>query len=165
MKLYEIGETYLSLINAIESGEIPTEAIADTLDGVKGELEDKVDNIACVIKSLEAEALAIKQEEENLKDRRSSKEKNIEYLKKYVADTMKNVGLEKLETSRNAIAFRKSKQFKVYDEEKFMNEYPQFVKVEEKRSIMKKEAKDAILRDKEILSFCEVVENKNLQIK
>lgn len=161
MTLYEIGENYKKLLEAIESEEIPTEAISDTLDGVQGELNEKADNIACVIKNLEYDVLAIKQEEQNLKDRRSSKENTIERLKTYLSDTLQAVGVNKVETSRNLISFRKSNQFVVYDEEKFMNEYPQFVKIEEKRSIDKKEAKKVA----DELNFCELVSKQNIQIK
>lgn len=164
MNLYEIGQTYIDLVNAIENGEIPSEAITDTLDGVKGEFEEKIDNIACVIKSINAEIFAIKQEEENLKDRCSSKEKTVEHLKRYISETMQTVGLKKLETSKNVLSFRKSKQLTIYDEEKFINEYPQFVKVEEKKSIPKKDVTKAI-ENGEILDFCELVEKQNLQLK
>jgi hypothetical protein len=34
MKLYELSETYTKLQAAIEAGEIPEEAIADTLEAV-----------------------------------------------------------------------------------------------------------------------------------
>ena len=38
---------YLALMRAIDDDEIPEEAIADTLEAIKGEIEIKADNIAC----------------------------------------------------------------------------------------------------------------------
>jgi hypothetical protein len=36
MNLYEINTEYLALMSAVENGEIPEEAIADTLEGIEG---------------------------------------------------------------------------------------------------------------------------------
>ena len=52
MKLYEIANDYLALLQAIDEGEIPEEAIADTLEAIEGEIEFKADNLACVLKTL-----------------------------------------------------------------------------------------------------------------
>ena len=52
MTLYEINQTYQEFFDKVESGEIPEEAVSDTLESLDGEFEDKADNIACYIKSL-----------------------------------------------------------------------------------------------------------------
>ena len=46
MKLYEIANDYLALVQAVEDEEIPEEAISDTLEAIEGEIEVKADNIA-----------------------------------------------------------------------------------------------------------------------
>ena len=69
MKLYEIANEYLALVEAIENEEIPEEAVADTLEAMTAEIEDKADNIACLMKALNAEALAIREEEKRLAKR------------------------------------------------------------------------------------------------
>ena len=66
MKLYEIKNTYLDFLARMESGEIPEEAVQDTLEGLEGVFEEKADNIACLIKTLNAEASAIKTERDVL---------------------------------------------------------------------------------------------------
>lgn len=103
MKLYEIKDTYLAFMEAVESGEIPEEAIADTLAGVEGDFADKADNIACLIKSLKAEAAAIKQEADALTARVKSKANHAERLATYLLETMQALGKDKLETARNAL--------------------------------------------------------------
>lgn len=120
MKLYEIEQTYLNFINAVENGEIPEDCIADTLESIAGALEEKADNIACLIKNLTAEAAAIKVEEKNLADRRKSKEGQIEWYKQYLSNALQNSGYDKLETARNKITFRKSESVKVADEMAFI---------------------------------------------
>ena len=48
MKLYEIAAEYQAFLDAVEAGEIPEEAIGDTLDGIVGEFDQKADNIAAI---------------------------------------------------------------------------------------------------------------------
>ena len=47
MKLYEIAEQHRQLLDLIKEGEIPEEAIADTLECVEGELNAKAESIIC----------------------------------------------------------------------------------------------------------------------
>lgn len=108
MKLYEIATEYQNFIDLVEAGEIPEEAIADTLESITSLLEDKADNIACLIKNLTAEAEAIKAEEDRLAARKKRKLKEAERLTNYLSDTLQKSGHTKIETARNNISFRKS---------------------------------------------------------
>lgn len=123
MKLYEIAADYQNLLDAIESGEIPEEALADTLESVTALLEDKADNVACVIKNMQAEVKAIKEEEERLAARRKTKEKRVEYLTKYLSDILLKAGYDKVETVRNKITFRKNPPSCVIENEKAFIEW------------------------------------------
>ena len=130
MKLYEITELFMRFANMVEAGEIEEDAIADTLESIEGELEEKADNIACLIKSWQAEAEAIKAEEKALAERRKVKENQINNLKNYISNTMLTLGKTKIETSRNLISFRKSTALYISNEEWFMEKYPELVKTE-----------------------------------
>lgn len=120
MKLYEIAADYENLILAIENGDIPEEAIADTLESITALLEDKADNIACLIKNLASDVVAIKAEEKNLEDRRKAKERQIDRLKAYLSEALLKSGYSKLETPRNKISFRRSESVVVDDEDGFI---------------------------------------------
>ena len=120
MRLYEIANDYLALMQAIENDEIPEDCIADTLESITSILEDKADNIACLIKNLVAEAEAIKAEETRLAERRKSKEKTAERMKEYLSETLLRSGYDKIETARNKISFRKSEVVSVADEAGFI---------------------------------------------
>ena len=84
MKLYELTNDYMDLLYAIDNEEIPEEAITDTLEAITASIEEKADNIACMLKGLEAEAQAIKAEEDRLKERRQAKERAYEKIKAYL---------------------------------------------------------------------------------
>lgn len=120
MRLYEIAQDYKAFLEAVENGDIPEEAIADSLESIEAILEDKADNIACVIKNLTAEAEAIKAEEKALAARRNQKEREIKSLKDYLANALLNSGYTKIETARNRISFRKSKKVEIDDEAAFI---------------------------------------------
>ena len=52
MKLYELTNDYQQLLAMLdEENDFPPEAIADTLESITAEIEDKADNIACMLKS------------------------------------------------------------------------------------------------------------------
>jgi hypothetical protein len=164
MKLYEITDLYMKFYDMVESGEIEEDAIADTLESIDGEFEDKADNIASLIKTFLAEAEAIKTEEKNLKDRRERKERQAESLKNYISSTMLQLGKVKVETARNVLSFRKSTSLEILDEYKFMETYPELIKVEIKKSIPKKDITDLIKAGEEF-DGVKLTERQNLQIK
>lgn len=119
MKLYELTNDYLALLEAIDNDEIPEEAIADTLESITACIEDKADSIACLLKNLDADIVAIKAEEARLAERRKAKEKSHERIKQYLSETLQRAGLDKIETARNRITFRKSESVEV-DEDTFI---------------------------------------------
>lgn len=113
MRLFELTTEYLAFLEAIENDEIPEEAISDTLEAMQGEIEVKADSIACILKSLEAEANAIKAEEDRLAERRKKKEKTYEKLKTYLTNALVAAGIDKVETARIKITFRKSEAVEI----------------------------------------------------
>jgi hypothetical protein len=116
MKLYELANDYLALLNAIDNDELPEEAIADTLEAITASIEDKADSIACMLKSIDAEVAAIKAEEARLAERRNAKEKSHERIKQYLSETLQSAGIDKIETARNRITFRKSEVVEVAED-------------------------------------------------
>ena len=167
MKLYELTDAYREIMDAIESGEIPEEAIADTLESINVMLEDKADNIACMIKNLTAESEAIKAEEARLAERRRSKERQVERLKTYLSDTLLNSGHTKIETPRNKISFRSSESVVVDDDDKFImwaEEHFDALLTYPMPKIDKTAIKKA-LKDGEAVVGARIEKKQNIQIK
>ena len=106
--LYELTGQYAELLSAIESDEVPEEAISDTLEALGGELDEKIDSVACIIKQLDSEAIAIKAEKAKLADRQSVKEHQRDRLKDYIRQAMQLAGKKKVETSRNFVSVGKA---------------------------------------------------------
>ena len=167
MKLYELTNDYLALLNAIDNDEIPEEAIEDTLEAITACIEDKADSIACMLKNLDAECKAIKAEEERLAERRKAKEKSHERIKQYLSDTLQRAGLDKIETARNRITFRKSESVEIIDEESFFKwaarERDDLLTYTAPK-VNKTEVKKALKSGAEIVG-AELRINQNIQIK
>ena len=108
--LYELTGQYIELLSAIESGDIPEEAISDTLEGMTGEITEKIDNCACIVKQLDSEAAAIKVEKDALAERQKVKEHQRDRLKDYIRQAMQLAKQKKVETARNKITVGKPSQ-------------------------------------------------------
>lgn len=121
MRLFEITAAYQSFVDAIENGEIPEDAIADTLESITATLEEKADNTACVIKNITAEIFALRAEERKLAERRRIKENQVERLREYLSNALIQSGHTKIETARNKISFRKSESVQIDDESAFID--------------------------------------------
>lgn len=122
MTLYEISATMQQFLAAVDAGEIPEEAFADTLEGLEGLLADKLDDCACAYKGLIAEAKEIKAEEAALAARRKAKENEAARLASYIDHCLKDsagegVKPEKFETARNVLSYRASEAVDVPDVE------------------------------------------------
>ena len=122
MKLYEINQKYLEILDAIENGEIPVDCIKDTLDGVEGDFETKIDSIVSCVKNLKAEREAIKSEIKTLQARVKSKENKIDGLTEYVKSSMEIFNKKKIETSRNVISLRRTAEKLVIKDENLAKE-------------------------------------------
>lgn len=152
--IYEINEQIMQCID-FETGEIID---AEKLNALQIEKDKKIENIACWIKNLNAEAQDIKAEEQALAERRKSKENIAERLKQYLSEILRATPFE---SARAKITFRKSTSVNITDESKVTDD---FKKVETVVKIDKRAIADA-LKQGEIIDGAELVENQNIQIK
>lgn len=96
--MYKLTADYMAVLEMAEDPEIDPQAITDTLEAIGGEIKDKAENTAIVLKELEAEVVKVKTEEQRLKERRASLENNVKNIKQRLFDTMKLTGKEKFRT-------------------------------------------------------------------
>lgn len=176
MKFYELAEQYNTVRAMLDSGVAFTEdaqdydyeqALRDTLDGIGGELEDKAADIAVLIKEMNAEAAALREEEYNLAERRRAKENRVKWLTQYLADNMQAAGLAKVDRPRATLSFRKSKGVKIDDEEGFIlwaEEAGQIRFLNVKTTVNKTAIRDALKAGDE-LPGAVLEERQSLQIK
>lgn len=110
MTLYEIDQKIQSLVDP-ETGELLD---YDAFAQLQMDREQKIENMALWVKDLSAEAKAIKEEEDNLKDRRKAMENKAERLKTYLSIAL---GGEKFQTPRCSVTFRKTTSVQIDDQD------------------------------------------------
>lgn len=107
--LYEIDQAIMDCID-FETGEILD---AERLNALQMERNSKIENVACWIKNLTADALAYKAEKEAFAEREKKALKKAEELKAWIAGAL---GGQKFSTWRCAVSFRKSEAVEIEDE-------------------------------------------------
>ena len=112
MNLYlltdEFEQAAIALNEMVEAGEIDEEAMADTLEGLAGDIEEKSISLACYVKNIDALSGAIREEEKRMAERRRSYEKHSDRLKNYLLENLKRCDLKAVESPLFKISIRKN---------------------------------------------------------
>lgn len=100
MKLYELTGEYIQLMQMLEDAFVEDEAeIAAAMEAVAGDIEDKADAYARMMKNLLGDVDRLEQEEKRLKARRMALENRVDRLKTAIQNAMELTGTKKLKTS------------------------------------------------------------------
>lgn len=160
MQLYKLTENYNNLLELLEDETIPQNLIEDSLKDVKGEIEGKAENIAKLVKTLDAESKALKEEEKRLSDRRKSLENRSKGLKTYLQTSLESVGLTKVKTQLFTVAIQKNApSINIVDEKKIPENY--FVTTKEVlKDLIKKDLKDG-----KVIDGVELKQSESLRIR
>ena len=105
--LYEVTGNILVLQELLEEA-VDDQCLLDTLEAVQGEYEIKLESCCKVIKNLEADVDALKNEAKRLTDKRKVLENNIERLKKSMFDSMKATNTDKVKGQLFTVAIQKN---------------------------------------------------------
>lgn len=108
MKLYELTQNYLNLQELLEDPTVPVEVINTALSEVGEQLEDKAENIAKLIRTMEFEVTGYKEEESRLAARRKSLETNAKNLKGYLEESMRAVDKLKIKGKLFSFSIQKN---------------------------------------------------------
>jgi hypothetical protein len=169
MNLYDIDSNLETLIEYgcdPDTGEIlDATEFNNKLDEFNMELDKKISDLACYIKSLKAEAEAIKQEKLNLAKRQKSCENKAEGIKNYLDNYFRttqgeNFNKYKFKDPRVSLGYRKSKKCVITNSDLIPKEYIKDVEVK----FDLKEIKKDIQQGKDI-EGAEIQENINLSIR
>lgn len=104
MNLYELSLAFQDVQNM----DLDPEVMKDTLDSIKDAIENKAENIAKLIRNLESDVSAYKEEEDRLKTKRQSAENKVKWLKTYLEDNMKLTGKTKFKSGMFNFAIQKN---------------------------------------------------------
>jgi len=165
--LFDMNAEMRNFMEMVESGEIPDEAIVDTLEVLDLTFNDKVDGLATYVKTLMSESDAIEKEEKVLAERKKAKRNRALGIKKYLMCAMEDIGKRKVETPRNLIQISGCKMsVSITNEAEFLQRYPMFTA--EQEPILPKTDKKAVydaLKDGRELYGATLSGGKTLRIK
>lgn len=153
MNLFEINQEIMSCVD-METGELLDE---ERFAELQISMTDKLEGLGCWIKNLEAEASALKAEEQAFAERRKSVERQIANKKQYLSNFLQG---SPFETLRVKISFRKSETLEVSDDAKIPEEFLKYKEPEVNKADLKKAVKNGL-----VLEGVQIVQKQNLQIK
>ena len=160
MKLYDLAQNYLNLQELLENPEVPKELILESLRKVGGELEEKAENIAKLIKTIDLEVKAIEEEETRLSNNRKAMENKSKALKDYLEGAMISTGKTKFKGNLFSFNIQKNApSVDVIDENLIPKE---FIKLEPK---VKKKEILAALKNGEVIEGVKLKQTESLRIR
>ena len=159
--IYEIADKYRFIQQMIEEGT-PPEVFAEALRAVDGELAEKLENYAMIIKNIQSNIDGKKFEAKRLLERAKSEEESIKRMKENMQQAMEAAGQTKVKGEKFNFNVQKNPpSLKVLDE----NLIPQdFVSVEEIKIIDKK-AILAELKNGVEISGVEIQQGESIRIR
>lgn len=95
--LYELTNEYKAISDKLHDADLDEQTIADTLESIGGDLQDKAVNVAKFFRNMESMADQIKHAESQMAERRKAIEKRAASLKAYLKDNMERAGITKIE--------------------------------------------------------------------
>lgn len=120
--LFELTSNFKYILD--HADELDEQTLNDTLESIQEPLEEKVDNIAKLLKSLDSDVKTFKEEEKRLKERRQTIENNIKRIKKRTEYDLKTVGLSKIQGKTFTVSIQKNKvSVNIPDENKVPEQY------------------------------------------
>lgn len=136
MKLYELSNEYLEVLDLLSEEE--NVELNDLLLKIDEEIELKAENIGKVLKSLEGNVAALKDEEKRLSNRRRGIENNIKNLKSYLENEMIAVGKKKFKTDLFSFGIQKNPpSLDISNEDNIPDEYYELTRSLIRRDLLK----------------------------
>lgn len=96
--LYELTNKYETVFNMLCDEDVDEQMVLDTLESIEGEIEDKADGYAKIIKELETKQKSRKEEAKRLTESARTFENKINFLKQNLFYAMKQTGKTKFTT-------------------------------------------------------------------
>ena len=96
--LYELRENWRQVADMLYEEDVDEQCVLDTLEAIEGEIEDKADNYAMIIKNLLASAEAKEIEAKKMAEKANAEKNRAKLLKQNLYEIMKETGKTKFKT-------------------------------------------------------------------
>lgn len=101
-KLYEIANDYAKLLDE----DLEPELIADTLEGMEGELKDKIEQLLAICKNETGYAERLKEEAKSFNERAAAILNRVERIQEYISLALSTAGLKKIRAGVHQVTIR-----------------------------------------------------------
>ena len=160
--LYELTGEFLQLCDMMDDPDVDEQTLADTMEAIGGEIEDKADGYAKIIRDRENLADGLKAEEARLHDRRKVIEANIDRMKTNLQQAMIVTGKTKFKTDLFSFGVVKKPAAVVIDDTEHVPE--RFLKYAEP-SINKTAIKEALEAGEDLTGLAHLEQGTRLSIR
>lgn len=106
--LHLIAVEYRNAALALADLDLDAQTVADTLEGLSGDLEVKAQSVAYMVRAIEADAAALKEWGKTANERSASAYTRARALRGYITHSMQTAGLTKIESPSVRLSFRAS---------------------------------------------------------
>jgi hypothetical protein len=159
--LYTISqETRMAIDEIMQLENMPDDVINDTLESVKGDLEEKQISVAAYIMNLQGDIAAMKEYESAMKQRRQALEKKVERMKESILTSMQLNNQEAVPSLELTLKRRTNPVRVVIDNDRILPDSMMRIIKEPDKSKLK----DALLKGEEILG-AHLEQSERLEIK
>lgn len=160
MNIYEIDAEISRILSQVdENGELPESAVNELIQ-LQTDRDTKVENAACMVINMTAEAKAIKEQETALAARRKSIENHVASIKKYLEYATDGNAFS---SPRVQVKWSKSTAVEIDPDLFWKNPAEMFLR--RKDPEIDKTAIKQVLKDGGIVAGATLVERRNIQIK
>ena len=161
--LYEITAKHRDLALLAEESEDMAQAVADTMEAVEGEFEDKAISLINVMKNIGAGIPSIDAEIARLTARKKTVENNQDHMKAYLQTNMEASGISKIECPLFTITLAKGRDIVSVDDESAIP--AEYMNYKTSASPMKKEILAALKEGEEIEGVSIIKSANSIRIK
>ncbi len=162
--LYELTGNYVTLMDMLDDPEVDPITLMDTLDAVEGELDEKAENYGRIIRNLEAEAKALKEEADRLSRRKRTIDNNIDSLKKRLQLSMELIGKDSIDTPLFKFRIQKNAPSVVVDLDDLQDMPMEYLTYHEP-TVNKTALKDALKAGLDLEGIAHLEQSQSLRIR
>lgn len=164
MTLYELTAEYQQLLELAEDPDIPEEALADSLEALGMDIEDKADGYAKVIAQLNADAAALKAEIDRLTARKRTIERNVDRMKESLKTAMILTGKTKFKTELFSFNVQKNPVAVVIDEQ-YIENIPEEYLIPQDPKVDKQKLKDDLKAGRDLEGIAHLEQTVGVRIR
>ena len=137
MNLFELTENYVKFFTMLEEADEITEELEEMANNLNIAIEEKSDNYVKMIKNLDANVEAYKNQEKIFNKKRKTAENKISWLKKNLQASMEQTGRKKVETELFTISIQKNTpSLDITSEDNIGDEYYKIERTLNKRDLL-----------------------------